>query len=83
LSQGEREVLAARLGEMLPRGALHWVDGLTGEGGARLAKALREKLEAAPAWDGRAVLRGEPPRLFCSFCLGRTEIEAPGSAAPC
>lgn len=77
VSQAEREVFEARLKGRNPDAPIVWFNGLTGEGTIGLAEALtriRAKVDqrAGPLRD--ASMRTPLPQLYCSYCLGRTEV---------
>ena len=80
LSQGERDLLRARLAQRHPSEAIHFLNGLTGEGSARVARLIDGRLAASPRLQPGETLRealtprSAPPRLFCSLCLGRKDL---------
>jgi Ni2+-binding GTPase involved in maturation of urease and hydrogenase len=73
VSQAEREVFAAAVAERNPGAARAAFDGLTGEGGWELARAVRERAAGVAAAADGASLRTALPQLYCSYCLGRSE----------
>lgn len=79
LSQGERDLLRARLEARHASERIFFVNGLTGEGAARFAATvddlMRDRAGRPPG--GAPEPRSEPPRLFCSLCLGRKDLPIP------
>lgn len=73
VSQAEREVFGAAVTSRNPGATRVWFDGLTGEGGWELARAVRARAAALPGAGPGAGLRTPLPQLYCSYCLGRSE----------
>lgn len=72
VSQAEREVFEAGVRSRNPVAPVVWFNGLTGEGTLDLVRA---RAGLAPGggpgtWAPRTPL----PQLYCSYCLGRTEV---------
>jgi len=73
ISQAEREVLETRVRRRNPTTPVVRYDGLTGEGASDLLRAIA----TVRKWDwagDRATMRTPLPQMFCSYCLGRTEV---------
>lgn len=79
VSQAEREVFEAGVRTRNPTAPVVWFNGLTGEGALDLVSALDglprkddlTAIEVTPsAWSARTPL----PQLYCSYCLGRSEV---------
>ncbi len=72
VSQAEREVFAARVRQVNPRGAILNVNGITGQGATELA-TLFESARDVETLKGLR-LRFSMPSALCSYCLGETRI---------
>ena len=76
VSPAEREVFLFNVQAANPRARVSFINGLTGQGAARLASFLL----AQPALAGLegAQLRFTMPSAQCSFCAGQTVLRKPG-----
>lgn len=81
VSQAEREVFEAGVRSRNPAAPVAWFNGLTGEGAMDLVAAFAGlRREGGPASshveDGPAgwTVRTPLPQLYCSYCLGRSEV---------
>ena len=72
VSQAEREVFAFRVRQVNPRADILAVNGITGQGAARLA-GLFKAVEEIDTLQGRQ-LRYSMPAALCSYCLGEMKI---------
>ncbi len=72
VSQAEREVFRFRVQQVNPRAAVHFINGVTGQGADRLARAVRQAAGIESADDMK--LRFPMPSALCSYCLGETRV---------
>jgi Ni2+-binding GTPase involved in maturation of urease and hydrogenase len=70
VSQAEREVFRARIGEVAPRVKVREVNALHGIG---IDPIVEEVLAAPLAFEGMQ-LRGNPPVGTCTICVGKKDI---------
>ncbi|NOZ01999.1 MAG: hypothetical protein GXP54_08950 [Deltaproteobacteria bacterium] len=73
VSHAEREVFAAGVRNRNPGAKIVWFNGLTGEGIGGLYHALMNEFKHG--FDDAVAPRTGLPRLYCSYCLGRSEVE--------
>ncbi len=72
VSQAEREVMLHGVGRANPQAETFLVNGLTGTGTLRLARAIRERPEV-DSLEGRT-LRCDMPAAICSYCTGERRV---------
>lgn len=72
VSQAEREVFAFQVQQANPRAGIFHFNGLTGQGGLNVYRAI-SALPNAVATAG-AMLRFTMPAALCSYCLGERRI---------
>ncbi len=70
VSQAEREVFRARIGEVAPGVKIREVDALRGIGIDPLATQIQGVVDAGE----RLALRGNPPVGTCTICVGKKDI---------
>jgi len=70
VSQAEREVFRARIGEVAPGVRIREVNALHGIG----IDPLVEQVQNTPDAGERLLLRGNPPVGTCTICVGKKEV---------
>jgi Ni2+-binding GTPase involved in maturation of urease and hydrogenase len=72
VSQAEREVFVFHIRQVNPSAKIIFVNGITGQGAAVLARQLGDAGEIAALRDRK--LRFTTPAAVCSYCTGETRI---------
>lgn len=73
VSQAEREIFALKVRETNPRALIMPLNGITGQGAARLGKWISSR-EAISRTIEEKELRFAMPSGLCSYCMGETRV---------
>jgi Ni2+-binding GTPase involved in maturation of urease and hydrogenase len=73
VSQAEREIFALKVRETNPRALIMHMNGITGQGAARLGKWIFSQHELLGAIE-EDELRFAMPSGLCSYCMGETRV---------